>query len=123
PASDLNIILNTYPEDGAENVSTDTKPMINFNIPIGKKFSISDIQGAQKELETEINFLKLMQNGSIIPANYVWNEDSTSISIRPYIMLEGRKDYALEIKVTLKDGNSVVKVEHDTINFSTDRRP
>ena len=123
PASDLNIILNTYPEDGAENVSTDTKPMINFNIPIGKKFSISDIQGTQKELETEINFLKLMQNGSIIPAKYVWNEDSTSISIRPYIMLEGRKDYALEIKVTLKDGNSVVKVEHDTINFSTDMRP
>lgn len=119
PASDVNMILSTYPENGAQGVSTDAKPSVLFNIPIGESFDMADIDGETVNYTAKVEFKQLRNRGVDLATVFEWSDDKTQLNFKPYSMLPPNDSIELEITVKLYDDNSVVTEENRIVKFYT----
>ncbi len=134
PLSELKLIADTDPHDGATDVEINLVPQIGTNIEIGKYFTLKEDMG--KEMR-ERNFRFTKENISVIftagnesvPFEKNISEDKKTMYVYPADYLKTKTDYVLEITASLdeytdtwhpaknKDGNPFL--EKYTIHFTT----
>jgi len=135
PLSQLKLVADTDPHDGAEDIEINLNPQIGTNIEIGKYFTLDEDLG--KSVKTRsFRFTKenisvtLKEGNNPVPFEKNVSEDNKTLIVFPTEFLKSKTDYILEISASLDEYTSTgwntahnkdntPFVENYTIHFKT----
>ncbi|ANQ50719.1 hypothetical protein MY04_3357 [Flammeovirga sp. MY04] len=132
PLGGMEIIASMTPSDKSEDVDVFSAPQVVFNVPVNKSMELLDPNTNQKK-SYKINIKKVElnseKNGNAI-CNLEWNEDNTTLVLKPESMLENESNYYFQIDLDFREkrGNEWVAVNSDDVltkalKFKSGKRP
>ena len=143
PFGGIDIIYETFPTDGDEDVSIFLDPSISFVLPVNERFTLpileQDGSTTNQSFELSLHQVKVTaEDGSwsntLTEDNYNWDENHTQVTVNIDQVLDEFTDYELEIevrafeiingiKVAVKDEDNKTWKEKKTIAFTTGEAP
>lgn len=119
PVSDVSVIMTTTPMALATEVSTIFTPTVTFNVPVEETFEMSNLQGNSVAYFVNLDYVRLIHNGTFLPGEIKYSSDKTFMEYIPFDMLPANDSITFEIKVTVQDGNEVINTEERSYTFYT----
>ncbi|WP_157491675.1 hypothetical protein [Flammeovirga sp. SJP92] len=131
PLAGVEVVASITPQSKSENVDVFAAPQFVFNVPLNDEMVLMDPNTNEKKryrIRVDNVFLKGSHGEETFDEE--WNEDNTTLVLRPHSMLEQRTKYELGIKLTFqeKSNNDWVKVRYSedlskTVQFISGDRP
>ncbi|MEX0274209.1 MAG: Ig-like domain-containing protein, partial [Flavobacteriaceae bacterium] len=132
PFTEIPIISDLTPVDGANEVDVFTAPQAVFNFAVEQPFSLDTEEGYQT-FKINLKSFDVQSEGKTIPGQLEWNRGRDAVTFIPEEVLPSKKEVTVTVEVTFQEkvGNSwqVITqggkpaVEKRTSKFTTDLAP
>lgn len=129
----IQVIAEVTPDEGSKEVSVFNASQGIFNMEIGKKFEMIDLDEKKKTFRIKLDHFKLTEGSYEIPGTLEWNHYNDVVAFNPIEILPPQKTIKAKIQVSFEqlEGGSwkAVKVdgtpyiEKKEISFSTGTAP
>ena len=129
----LEILAQTTPSDGNNDISVFASPQAIFNYAINKPFELVDLDGQLKSFRINLDYITLKANGQELPGDLEWNNDLNVLAFNPFDIFPGEQLIEMSVQISFeerKDGvweevivDDEVVVEKSDITFTTEKAP
>lgn len=132
--SDLEIIGDLTPMNGASETDVFTFPQAVFNMPVEKVIKISEDDQLSKVFKIRLKEYSVYQGETLLPGQIEWNGDKTTLAFTPDMIFYPKTKYKIVTKVSFdekingrwqeyKDKSGKVYVESKESVFTTGELP
>lgn len=133
PVSGVEVISELTPGNGATDVNVFNAAQAVFNMPIGKKFELEDLNGKNIAFKIVLDHFMVKDGNAEIPGEFKWNPEKDVLAFDSYDVLPPQKQLTLEVQVSFKelkngiwqvvteDGNKIT--EKMSVSFTTGEAP
>ncbi len=118
----MDIISFINPTEGLENIEQNTRPSINFNIPVGRSTAIPDINGNNIVFDISEPTVVMTAGGLDIPFETELNSSGYQQFIHPFYMLPANDSIHITVSVDVYKNGEFVETQEKTSHFFIDDR-
>ena len=131
---ELQVIASVKPDDGHEEITVFTAPEIAFNLPVETDIPLMNIYDNLETYRVRIEELSLLENGSILASEQIWNESKDVVRLKTVKTLPANTDMSVVAKVYWEKKSKAgsweplkvkdnIEYEEKLVNFTTGNEP
>ena len=120
PELGIDIISHFDPVDAAEQVETNLRPIVYFNVPLDEDISIQDINGNAVTYKAQLTSAKLFsEEGFDLDGKIEYSNDKKRLTFMPGDLLSGNNEHTFTVEVDIYKNCTFLSNESKSVTFTT----